>query len=137
MIVISRYILKQEGNAYRVLNRDVPLCPLCGAVMAGYDTRKRKSIDDSGERKTLLLRRLRCPQCGVLHLEIPEFLLPHKHYDREVISTVLSGDSSSCPADDSTIRRWKKQNYPPVLPVDSGSPMVSLIQTKVKDGEEE
>lgn len=120
-----------------MLNRDIPLCPLCGAVMVGYDTRKRKSIDGSGERKTLLLRRLRCPQCGVLHLEIPEFLLPHKHYNREVINAVLSGECSSCPADDSTIRRWKNQNHPPVLPVDFGSPMVSLIQTKAKDGEEE
>ena len=137
MIIISHYVLKQENYAVRVLNKDVPLCPACGTVMMGYDTRKRKSIDGSGQSRTLLLRRLRCPLCGVLHLEMPDFLLPHKHYDREVIDLVLSGDSSTCPADDSTILRWKKQNHPPVLPVDFRSPMVTLVQIRIKDGEKE
>lgn len=139
MITICDYFLVEndDKSASRIINRSIPRCPTCAAIMMGYDTRKRKSIDGSGQSRTLLLRRLRCPLCGVLHLEMPDFLLPHKHYDREVINLVLNGDSSTCPADDSTILRWKRQNHPPVLPVDFRSPMVTLVQTKIKDGEKE
>lgn len=67
--------------------------------------------------QSTLLRRLRCSHCGRLHLEIPDVMQPQKHYAAEVIRKVEAGELGSCPADDSTIRRWKKENHPPDLPV--------------------
>jgi len=39
-----------------------------------------------------------------------------KHYEARLIEDVMAGRSDSCPADDSTIRRWKNGKYPPSLP---------------------
>jgi len=44
-----------------------------------------------------------------MHLEIPDFIAPHKHYSAEVIQQALSQNQSFCPADDSTIRRWRRK----------------------------
>ncbi len=137
MIIISRYVLRQENTAYRVLNRDIPICPACDAIMTGYDTRKRQAIDISGEKQLFLLRRLKCPLCSVLHLEIPDFIAPKKHYCKEVILLVQNGNDANCPADDSTIRRWKQQNHPPVLPVNLKNDVVSFMQNISKGGEED
>ncbi|HOW23609.1 MAG TPA: DUF6431 domain-containing protein [Sedimentibacter sp.] len=50
------------------------------------------------------LHRLKCPGCGKLHLELPDFMAPKKHYEARLIEDVMAGRSDSCPADDSTIR---------------------------------
>lgn len=136
MIIISRYVLRQEKDDFRVINRDLPRCPRCNTIMVGYDTRKRQLIDESGKHNSYLLRRLKCPMCDVLHLEIPDFIVPHKHYNKAVISSVQRGNDYNCPADDSTIRRWK-QNHPPILPVRFEMKMVSYMQNIEKGGEEE
>ncbi|WP_420544253.1 DUF6431 domain-containing protein [Tepidanaerobacter acetatoxydans] len=36
-------------------------------------------------------------------------MAPKKHYEARVIQDVLSGKTDSCPADNSTIRRWRKK----------------------------
>ena len=95
-------------GVYVVRNKDAPMCPECGVLMSGYDHRKRKAIGADGKPRIFLIRRLRCPVCRQLHAEIPDSLIPYKHYASEVIKTVQQGDDSLCPADDSTIRRWKK-----------------------------
>ena len=55
------------------------------------------------------LARLRCKSCGTLHLQLPDFMQPHKQYGADVVETVLDGVESHCPADESTIRIWKRQ----------------------------
>lgn len=140
MIVATRYIIVQDEktqNSYRIINRDLPRCPKCQEIMVGYDTRKRQVKNSAGTTQIFYLRRMRCPCCKIIHLEVPDFIVAHKHYDKEVISLVLSGDAFFCPADNSTIRRWKRQNHPPVLPFTSETNMIKYKQTKVKDGEEE
>lgn len=59
-----------------------------------------------------MIRRLRCPKCCKLHVELPACLVPHKHYDAEVISGVIDGvvtpndqDSEDYPCS-MTMRRW-------------------------------
>lgn len=76
------------------------------------DSRKRIRRKEGGGVEHLLVRRLRCPKCRKLHVELPDCLVPHKHYDAEVISGVIDGivtpddlDSEDCPCA-MTMRRW-------------------------------
>ena len=92
----------------------LPLCPKCQYLMSGYDKRRRSVICDSGEKVVYILRRFRCPLCEAIHLEIPDCIAPKKHYAADVIKDTIDGTIDFCSADDSTMRRWKKN--PPVLP---------------------
>ena len=110
MLVATHYTVSLDSakGVYVVRNRDAPMCPECGALMSGYDHRKREVIGADGKASTYLLRRLCCPKCKKLHIEIPDNLIPHKHYEAAVIKAVIAGDDSRCPADNSTISRWRK-----------------------------
>lgn len=76
------------------------------------DSRKRIRRKEGGGVEHLLVRRLRCSKCRKLHVELPDCLVPHKHYDAEVISGVIEGivtpddlDSEDHPCA-MTMRRW-------------------------------
>ena len=58
----------------------------------------------NGEKKTFSLRRMRCVRCKRLHIELPDILVPNKHYAAELIENVVDGVST--PDDLST------ENYP-------------------------
>lgn len=62
---------------------------------------------DDGRRDTYRLRRLVCKNCGKLHTEMPDKMQPFKHYSSEVIETIIDDSRNDCPAEDSTIYRWK------------------------------
>ncbi len=67
-----------------------------------------------GETSHIWLRRLCCKRCGRLHLELPDLLVPQKHYAAEVIENVV--DEVSTEEDESTedypcqdtMHRWKR-----------------------------
>ena len=111
MLVATHYTVSLDigKGVYVVRNKDAPMCPECGVLMSSYDHRKRKAIGADGKPRIFLIRRLRCPVCRQIRAEIPDNLIPYKHYASEVIKTVQQGDDSLCPADDSTIRRWKNE----------------------------
>lgn len=119
MIVTKHYAVTYdaERDAYAILSSEVPRCPVCGAIMCGHGIRRRHAIDSAGVSHWYLLRRWRCPACQSFHLELPDFMALRRHYEAETIRDVQIGDGESCPADDSTIRRWKKAEALPALPV--------------------
>lgn len=92
-----------------IKSREPVLCPDCGGFLTGYDRRRRSVLDSSGSRSVYLLRRLYCRKCGKLHLEIPATMQPQKHYEAQLIEETANGSADYCPADNSTIRRWKKE----------------------------
>lgn len=108
MVIVTHYTVEKVPGAYRIRARDPPMCPACGVLLSGYDTRPRRVVDSSGAVLLFQLRRLRCPVCHRLHLELPDFMRPYKHYARPVIEAVEAGATASCPADNSTMQRWKK-----------------------------
>ena len=67
----------------------------------------------NGEKKTFSIRRLRCEHCKCLHNELPDILVPNKHYAAEIIENVV--DDVSTPNDlstenypcERTMQRWK------------------------------
>jgi len=110
MFITHHYtiLFDHEKGLYVVKNRQVPICPDCRAILSGYDSRRRRVIEGDGTVSVYLLRRLKCSPCGRLHLEVPDFIAPAKHYSADIIKQARAGDSETCPADDSTIRRWRK-----------------------------
>lgn len=118
LIIAINYTVEYDEarKVYKIRNKDAPFCPDCGQLLSGYDTRARHVIDSAGQICWYRLRRLKCPGCKKLHLELPDFMAPKKHYEARLIEDVIAGRLDSCPADDSTIRRWKNGKYPPSLP---------------------
>ncbi|WP_081741817.1 DUF6431 domain-containing protein [Ruminiclostridium josui] len=133
MIIATQYTIEYDEprGAYRLRGQKAPLCPDCGLLLSGYDTRRRHVIDGTGVARWFLLRRLRCPSCGKLHLEAPDIMQPKKHYEAALIDDVLAGRSESCPADDSTIRRWRVGKHPPGSPVHDDAGAVCSLHTEV------
>lgn len=56
----------------------------------------------------LKLRRLCCQKCHTVHTELPDFIYPYKHYCLNLIQKVLDNHCDICPAENSTIVRWKQ-----------------------------
>jgi hypothetical protein len=117
MIIALRYTVKRvEGtNKYKIHNHDAPFCPSCGSLCSGYDTRSRRVVGDDGGGTIFRLRRVRCPSCDVLHIELPDFMRPLKRYAAAVIDDVLNGNGACCPAEASTMWRWRCENHPPEM----------------------
>jgi len=81
--------------------------PCCGSDMSVIGTRMRKSKERSGETRLFSIRRLGCDNCGKIHHELPDLLVPYKRYSSECIELVLSNPSThDIPADESTLFRW-------------------------------
>ena len=106
VVIITRYIIIPQGELWEVKNKKAARCPRCQSIMSGYDRRRRKGIDGSGAVHVYQLHRVKCPQCRAVHLLLPDFLQKYKHYTADVISAAVE-DPSRCPAEDSTIRRWR------------------------------
>lgn len=93
---------------------EVPPCPKCGGTLTYRDSRMRIWRRCDGSTDHLVIRRLKCEHCGSYHNELPDCLVPHKHYDAETIAGVLDGlvvegnlDTDQGPCD-MTIRRWHR-----------------------------
>ena len=88
------------------------VCPICKGTLHYRDSRKRIMKREGGRKDHLMIRRFRCDNCHSHHNELPDCLVPRKHYDAEVISGVLSGvvsrddlDSEDYPSF-ATMLRW-------------------------------
>lgn len=73
------------------------------------DSKIRYLRRDDGSKETYSLRRLLCRECGKLHTELPDKIQPYKHYASDVIEAELDESRKDCPADNSTISRWKSE----------------------------
>lgn len=65
------------------------ICPCCGGILQYRDSRKRIRKLGGGKSEYLQIRRLFCSHCRRLHVELPDCLVPHKHYDARIIADVL------------------------------------------------
>lgn len=109
MIVLNNYHIVTKNDRYYVVSKESSTCPVCQGPLKVRDSKMRKVILSGGEVRIFHLRRLKCIQCGVLHVELPDLFVPHKHYSRNVIEMALVGSLSNCPAENSTIYRWSKE----------------------------
>ncbi|MCI7179045.1 MAG: DUF6431 domain-containing protein [Lachnospiraceae bacterium] len=102
---MRKQIFFVEGSA-------ISYCPICGEPLTYRDTCRRIMLLEGRERRTYIIRRLKCHCCGRLHRELPDCLAPFKHYASEVIAGVLDGivtpeddDSADYPCE-VTMHRW-------------------------------
>lgn len=84
------------------------LCPDCGNTLKVRDSKRRKVKDSKGNTLVFSLPRLYCVQCNKLHILLPDIIKPYKTYSRLVVDNAREGIIKDCPADDSTIRRWRR-----------------------------
>ena len=109
MIVSREYKIKEQDGIYYIVPSSVPACPQCGGQMRIRDSKKRKVILADGTVQTFLLRRHKCTECGRVHLELPDIMIPHKHYARAAITATVQ-DGIKCSAEQSTIYRWGRES---------------------------
>ena len=74
-----------------VSSEKTPGCPCCGGQLRYRDSRLRIRKHEGGDRDYLRIQRFRCSTCKSYHNELPDILLPYKHYEAEVVSGVLDG----------------------------------------------
>lgn len=109
MIILTKYRIYVKNSLYYILSQETPVCPKCMGKLKVRDSKRRKVILSADEEQTFLLRRLKCTSCGALHVELPDLLLPYKHYSRAIIESAATGPMTACPAENSTIYRWNKE----------------------------
>lgn len=96
-----------------MINDNQSNCPKCGGQLKYYDSVKRIVRTKNRITKRVIIRRMKCCKCGALHRELPEFLLPYKQYEINVIIGVIEGliTSSTLGFEDypceMTMLRWK------------------------------
>lgn len=67
------------------------LCPYCSNDLKYYDKVKRNLRTKNSVIKIIYIRRFKCNNCKTIHREIPENVLPYKHYELEIIKGVREG----------------------------------------------
>lgn len=97
---------------FLVKSNDSSICPFCNNALEYRDSCKRSMKHEGGNRTDILIRRLKCIHCKVLHRELPDCVVPYKHYSAEVISGTLEDivspddlDSEDYPCE-ATQQRW-------------------------------
>lgn len=103
------YLLKRcPDRAFFVRSTEVIPCPCCDRTLHVIGSRKRVWIQSDGVKNRLVIRRTQCEECGKIHHELPDLLVPYKHYDAKSIEGAVSesGDIAVA-ADESTLLRWR------------------------------
>ncbi len=90
-------------------------CQKCGERLRHYDMVQRIIRTKGGISRCVRIERVRCPGCGQIHRELPDYIFPYKQYEAEVIRGVLEGfitcetygyEDYPC---EMTMKRWKTQ----------------------------
>ena len=66
-------------------------CRNCGARVKRYDNVLRIVRTKGRKTSWVKVERFRCPVCGQIHRELPDYIFPYKQYEAEVIRGVLEG----------------------------------------------
>ena len=121
-------------------SRDAPdRCPICNGRLTTIGTRRRRFIPDDGDKSTLIIRRRRCKECGRIHHELPDILLPHKLHVAATFEKIHAGDLWDVCCDDNTARRIRWWLAQVLLPMAAGllSPLPcigrALLLNKLSD----
>lgn len=76
-----------------VCSKEVLICPICGSRLSLRDHKKRIWKKAGGKRDWLLIERMQCTNenCRKLHNALPDLVVPHKHYESQLIEAVIDG----------------------------------------------
>ena len=91
-----------------VKSKEQSFCPYCSEQFTVRDSKNRSVIRNSCKKETYRIRRLKYKHCHSIHNELPDFMQPNKHYEAAAIASVINERSDDCPAENSTLNRWRK-----------------------------
>ena len=64
--------------------------------MCKYRDSVRRLVREAyGKKSKVLVARYKCTRCGYIFRVLPEYLLPYKHYRKEIIAKVIDGSITS------------------------------------------
>ena len=111
MVSINHYELKSKPDSkiLYVESHEMSVCPICNGSLGVIGSRKRSVILSSGEKRKLMIRRLKCIQCDKIHHELPDCVVPYKRYVTKAIEEILTKNSASLnyACEEGTVRRLK------------------------------
>ena len=98
---------KGRSGKFHIQSNEIIPCPVCGCELFVIGTRKRRIVHSAGEKQTLVIRRLRCRECGIIHHELPSIIRPYKRRCAETCEKIIAGGIAEVYCESSTIRRIK------------------------------
>ena len=100
---------------FLVISEEDSICPVCGSPLCKRDKRQRIYKEAGGIKKWFIINRLKCTnnKCRIHHNELPDCIIPYKHYGTEIIEDVI--DEVIGPEDigvedypcEGTMKHWK------------------------------
>ncbi len=88
------------------------ICPDCGGITKKYDITIRTVRTKNRKTSHIKIERYKCTLCGAVHRCLPNYILPYKQYEKEVICGVIEGliTSDTLGYEDypceTTMKRW-------------------------------
>lgn len=89
------------------------ICRKCNVKMSHRDYVKRLIRIDYGRKQWIIIERFICPVCNTVHRNLPDNVLPFKHYTKNIVEGVLDGTITpdilgyeDYPTEN-TMKRWK------------------------------
>ena len=70
---------------------DYGLCKYCNGVLKFHDHAKRTIRGKYGVKTMIRIERTICTSCGRIRHVYPEYMLPYKQYEKEIIEGVKEG----------------------------------------------
>jgi len=67
------------------------VCPICGGSLSPYGFRNRYVRGKYGKRRIVKVKRCKCECCGVVHNELPDFIIPYIRYETAIVTGVVDG----------------------------------------------
>lgn len=98
-----------------------PICSKCGSEMKYYDRVKRIVRREHGTKNIVYIERYFCKSCCIVRRILPNYILPHKHYDKRIIDGFINGVYSNEQLEfedypcELTIANWKRYFEPPTF----------------------
>ena len=91
-----------------VWSAEIAPCPCCQSRLKVIGSRRRTWIQSSGNKVKIVIRRLRCQNCRKIHHELPNFLVPYRRHEAQVIEDAVVDKADPACVEESTIRRWRQ-----------------------------
>ena len=82
-----------EKGRLHIRSKEEAKCPICQGELKVRDSKERKvKFPEKREKTKLVIRRMVCKDCKVLHSELPDTVVPYKRHARETIESVINGE---------------------------------------------
>lgn len=103
--------MRTPDQVFFVRSMEQSHCPICQSSVKVIGSRHRILIEDTGEIKTLVIRRLKCqnPRCARIHHELPHTVVPYRRHCAGTIEAIFDAEGfEPIDMDESVIRRIRE-----------------------------